>query len=95
MAGRDHWEEEKLEGAYDARLMRRLLRYVYPYWRFLLLSFVAIIAITAADLALPYLIKTVIDRFISLPHAEVVLPAGEKAIACVNRFPLVRPRERA
>ena len=58
-------EEEILGKAYDARLMRRLLAYLRPYWRQVAIALVAIIAGAAAQLAQPYLIKTAIDRYIA------------------------------
>ena len=36
-------EEEVLGKAYDARLMRRLLEYVRPYWRQMAIALVAIL----------------------------------------------------
>src|SRR5438094_4959566 len=58
-------EDEVLGKAYDARLMRRLLQYLRPYWRQVGIAFVAIIVGSTASLAQPYLIKTAIDRFIA------------------------------
>ena len=55
-------DDEILGKAYDARLMRRLLVYLRPYWRQVLLAFVAIIAGAAGQLAQPYLIKIAIDQ---------------------------------
>ena len=51
--------------AYDARLMRRLLEYLRPYWRQVAVAFVTIIVGAAASLAQPYLIKVAIDRYIA------------------------------
>src|SRR3954470_19937633 len=51
--------------AYDARLMRRLLQYLRPYWRQVLLAFVTIIVSAVASLVQPYLIKVAIDRYIA------------------------------
>src|SRR5436190_15660548 len=45
--------------------MRRLLAYLWPYWRQVAVAFVAIVAGAAAQLAQPYLIKTAIDRHIA------------------------------
>src|SRR5437667_608346 len=45
--------------------MRRLLAYLWPYWRQVAVALVAIVAGAAAQLAQPYLIKTAIDRFIA------------------------------
>src|SRR5438034_5180118 len=58
-------DEEVLGKAYDARLMRRLLHYLRPYWRQVVVAFIAIIAGSAASLAQPYLIKIAIDRYIA------------------------------
>ena len=45
--------------------MRRLLGYLWPYWRHVALAFVAIVLGSSAALAQPYLIKIAIDRHIS------------------------------
>ena len=58
-------DDEILGKAYDARLMRRLLGYLRPYWRSVLVALAAIIAGSAAQLAQPYLVKTAIDRYIA------------------------------
>jgi ATP-binding cassette subfamily B multidrug efflux pump len=58
-------EDEVVGKAYDARLMRRLLEYLRPYHREVLLAFVAIILGACATLAQPYLIKIAIDRHIA------------------------------
>jgi ATP-binding cassette subfamily B protein len=57
-------EEEVLGKAYDARLMRRLLGYLRPYRGQAALALVAIIAASVLQLAQPYLMKLVIDRYI-------------------------------
>jgi ATP-binding cassette subfamily B protein len=58
-------EDDVLGKAYDARLMRRLLQYLRPYWRQVALAFVTIIVSAIASLIQPYLIKVAIDRYIS------------------------------
>jgi ATP-binding cassette subfamily B multidrug efflux pump len=58
-------DEEILGKAYDARLMRRLLGYLWPYWRYVGVALIAIIAGSLAQLAQPYLIKIAIDRHIA------------------------------
>jgi len=58
-------DDDILGKAYDARLMRRLLQYLRPYWRSVAVAFVAIIIGAAASLAQPYLIKIAIDRYIA------------------------------
>ena len=74
-------EEEVLGKAYDARLMRRLLRYLRPYLRRVAIALAALVAFSALELAPPYLIKLVIDRYI---------PAGDlRGVALVAALYLV------
>jgi ATP-binding cassette, subfamily B, multidrug efflux pump len=58
-------DDEILGKAYDARLMRRLLQYLRPYWRSVLVALAAIVVGGLASLAQPYLIKIAIDRYIA------------------------------
>jgi ATP-binding cassette, subfamily B, multidrug efflux pump len=58
-------EEEVLGKAYDARLMRRLLRYLWPYKRYVLVALASIICNSVLQLAQPYLMKIAIDRHIA------------------------------
>jgi ATP-binding cassette subfamily B multidrug efflux pump len=63
-------DEEILGKAYDARLMRRLLTYLRPYWRQVAIALAAIIGGSAAQLAQPYLVKLAIDRFIAVRRLD-------------------------
>ena len=57
-------DDEVIGKAYDARLMRRLLTYLYPYRAKASLAAVAIGAHSLLELAPPFLIKLVIDSYI-------------------------------
>jgi ATP-binding cassette subfamily B protein len=57
-------DDEVLGKAYDARLMRRLLQYLRPYWRQVAVAFVTLTVGAVASLVQPYLIKVAIDRYI-------------------------------
>jgi ATP-binding cassette subfamily B multidrug efflux pump len=57
-------DDEVIGKAYDARLMRRLLQYLRPYVGAAVLALGAIIAGSVLQLAQPYLMKVVIDRYI-------------------------------
>ena len=57
-------DEEVIGKAYDARLMRRLLTYLYPYRARAALAAVAIVSHSLLELAPPYLTKLVIDSYI-------------------------------
>ncbi len=63
MDGRD--DEIIVGKAYDAALMRRLLRYLRPYWPRVLLAFVCIVVGSVLQLAQPYLMKLAIDEYIA------------------------------
>ena len=57
-------EEDVLGRAYDARLMRRLLRYLYPHRRQVAGASAAIVGHSLLELVPPLLTKLVIDRYI-------------------------------
>jgi ATP-binding cassette subfamily B protein len=59
-----HHEEEILGKAYDARLMRRLLRYLWPYKWYALTSLVLTVLSAPLVLAGPPLTKAAIDLFL-------------------------------
>jgi ATP-binding cassette, subfamily B, multidrug efflux pump len=63
-------DDEILGKAYDRRLMGRLLTYLRPYWRAVLVAFVALFAGAGAALAQPYLMKVAIDRYIAPNRLE-------------------------
>jgi len=51
--------------AYDARLMRRLLGFLRPYWRSVLLGLVVIVCTSLLQLVQPWLTKMAIDDYIA------------------------------
>jgi ATP-binding cassette subfamily B multidrug efflux pump len=63
-------DEDILGKAYDAVLMRRLLVYLLPYWRQVLLAFLSILVAAGAALAQPYLMKVAVDRYIGEGRLE-------------------------
>jgi ATP-binding cassette subfamily B multidrug efflux pump len=58
-------EEEVLGKAYDSRLMKRLLTYLWPYKWTVVVALIAIILKAAADVVGPYLSKVAIDKYLS------------------------------
>ncbi|MCA8981865.1 MAG: ABC transporter ATP-binding protein [Planctomycetes bacterium] len=65
-AVRAEGRERLREGAvYDARLARRLIRYVRPHQRWIWISFALLIAASASGLALPYLQGRAIDDYVA------------------------------
>ncbi len=57
-------EEEKLDKAYDSRLMKRLLKYLKPYKKYVISAFLLLAIASLLKLAGPYLVKIAIDRYI-------------------------------
>lgn len=57
-------EEEVLGKAYDARLMRRVVAYLRPYWRLTALSLALLLAGSALQIAGPLLTKWAVDRYL-------------------------------
>ena len=81
------WEEEKLGKAYDAQLMRRLLRYVRPYRGLFALAIALSFVVTVLELVIPYITKTAIDGYI-VPATRGALPF-ERAFQGVLTLALV------
>ena len=57
-------EEGKLGKPYNIRLLKRLVPYARPYWGIIGAALSLILLITLLDLAVPYLSKIAIDRYI-------------------------------
>jgi ATP-binding cassette subfamily B protein len=56
--------EEQPQGGYGPGLWRDLAPYIRPYALFFVLSFALVLLVTACELAVPYVTKTAIDRYI-------------------------------
>ena len=66
-------DEEVLGKAYDSRLMRRLLAYLRPYKRVVVLALIAIFFYGLLQAVPPYLLKVEIDRYLD-PTAAAHTP---------------------
>src|SRR5207244_2676177 len=58
-------DEEVLGKAYDSRLMRRLITYLRPYRKYVVLAFVLILFESGLEVTFPWLTKIAIDRYIA------------------------------
>ncbi len=63
-------DEEVLGKAYDARLMRRLLRYLRPYRMKVFGSILLLLVVTVLQLAGPVLVQIAIDNYIAVGDNE-------------------------
>ncbi|MDA2930322.1 ABC transporter ATP-binding protein/permease [Acidobacteria bacterium AH-259-O06] len=62
----NHYHEEDILGkAYDSRLARRLLKYLYPYRWTVATSIFLLLLVSGLQLVPPYLTKVAIDQYIS------------------------------
>ncbi|HEX4348595.1 MAG TPA: ABC transporter ATP-binding protein, partial [Vicinamibacterales bacterium] len=65
-------DDEILGKAYDSRLMGRLLVYLRPYWKYVVVAFVGVAIDVSAELAQPYLVKIAIDRYIAFGNLSAL-----------------------
>ncbi|MCP4630472.1 MAG: ABC transporter ATP-binding protein [bacterium] len=72
-----YFEEKKLGKPYDLKLLKRLYPFTRSYRLPLLGSIVLVLLITVLDLALPYVTKVAIDRYI-VPYMDQRSEAGKK-----------------
>ena len=92
-----YFEESDLGKTYDIKLLKRLYPFSRPYRLLLFGSIGLVLLITVLDLALPYVTKVAIDRYIVPTTGEV---AAEKAPENkikerVIRVDLTNPQQRA
>ena len=80
-----YFEETKLGKPYDLKLIKRLFPFVRAYNRLIAYSILLVLGITALDLALPYVTKVAIDRYI-VPHAGLAEPADSQTDGRRKRF---------
>src|SRR5215813_1011901 len=80
-------DEEILGKAYDARLMRRLVTYLRPYKKYVVVAFVFIIFESVLETAFPLLTKVAIDNYIARGNMPgVVMVALAYAICLFAKF---------
>jgi len=71
-------EDDIKEKAYDKVLFLKLLKYLKPYWKLVVVSFILLLFFAAAELAVPYVTKIAVDEIIS-PNKNLIMFADEKA----------------
>ncbi len=64
--GHSDWDADLIEGkAYDAKLVRKLLAFVRPHRKLVVMAFLFMVVSTAVDLVIPYIMKIGIDRYLA------------------------------
>ena len=72
-------EDDIVGKAYDGRLMRRLIRYLYPYKWACITSIVAILLKAGADILGPWLTMVAVDLYLTPAMAKTPQAAAEQA----------------
>ena len=80
-----YFEESQLGKPYDVKLLKRLYPFIRPYKLMILWSIVLVLGITALDLALPYVTKVAIDRYI-VPQTPEGIVAGSQTTETRSRY---------
>lgn len=60
----ENQQEEVLGKAYDARLMKRLIRYLKPYMKWVIIAIILTVGVALLSTIRPYLTKIAIDNYI-------------------------------
>jgi len=63
---KSYHEEESIGRVYDHRLMRRLLRYLRPYWKSVTAGIILLLAASGTTLLGPHLIKVTVDKYVAV-----------------------------
>ena len=71
-----YFEESKLGKPYDLKLLKRIYPFTGPYRLLLFGSIGLVLLITVLDLALPYVTKIAIDRYIVPLSASSTITGG-------------------
>ena len=62
----EYFDEDEVQGKpYDQKLMSRILGYLRPYRKFVVISIILLLLVSVFQLAPPYLTKIAIDRYLS------------------------------
>jgi ATP-binding cassette subfamily B multidrug efflux pump len=67
------YDDEIVGKAFDMRLTRRMLRYLTPYRALFAVCVVLTVLLAGIQLGIPYLTKTAIDSYMTLPYGIVTL----------------------
>jgi ATP-binding cassette subfamily B protein/subfamily B ATP-binding cassette protein MsbA len=71
----------------DKDLMKKLLVYLKPYWRYLVVSFIILLAVAAAELAMPAITRYAVDEFITANRNVLVFDQQQAATDFVQKYP--------
>ncbi len=73
--------DDKPQGGYDFRLFARLVRYMRPYWKHLAAALLLMGFSSLADVAVPWVVKGAVDRYVVARWAIVSPNAPEELLS--------------
>jgi ATP-binding cassette subfamily B protein len=82
---RSYFEEERVGKTYDINLLTKIYPFTKPYRRYFIISILLVIFITMLDLALPYITKIAIDKYI-VPKSDSSHTQGLGASETKTRY---------
>jgi len=68
-------DEEHVGAVYDHGLAKRLVRYLRPYWKEIVISVVLLLGISLLEVAGPYITKVAIDTYVKPVHGVGPVPS--------------------
>jgi ATP-binding cassette, subfamily B, multidrug efflux pump len=87
--GSSQQDEDVVGKAYDSRLMRRLITYLYPYKWTCIASIVAILLKAAADVLGPYLTMVAVDLYLTPAMDKTPQAAAASALSGAQGHPWI------
>lgn len=80
-------EDDVTTKIYDKELYKKLLIYLKPYWLMVTISFILLMLIAAAQLAIPYITKVAVDNVILADNSMVVFDRLEQQENFITDYP--------
>ncbi|MFO7896895.1 MAG: ABC transporter ATP-binding protein [Candidatus Cloacimonadales bacterium] len=77
----------------DKDLMKKLLVYLKPYWRYLVVSFFILLAVAAAELSMPAITRYAVDEFITANRNVLVFDSQQAATDFAEKYPKLKFRD--
>ena len=88
-----HIEGDDLQKkVYDKQLLLRLIKYLKPYAFYVIISFILLLTITAAELALPYITKSAVDDVIVSNKNLIIFNAADEQTNFRNKYPKIKSK---
>lgn len=78
---------------YDRRLYSRMLRYVLPYYKLVIISFVILMLVSVAEIVIPLIQRSAIDNYIVSDKTLVIYENMQEAAAFRTKYHYLKLKE--